>query len=129
MRKLGRLMLTPAGIRTCLKGLAETAVFRKGFMYYAQQAVGPLSVSEPNKTQTVRIEASVSGNETYRPFLEFNTDTTKVVNTSCTCPSDGICKHIVALGLAYAHALEPLPSSRTSSQERTLTDEQFARRA
>src|SRR5437764_3805652 len=87
--------LTEARIRA----LASAQSFERGLSYYQDGAlVGPLR-------QGLELRAECEGSE-YEPYqINVTLHAKGVGDTSCTCPYDwgGICKHIVALLLAYVH--------------------------
>jgi uncharacterized Zn finger protein len=87
--------LTEAQIRA----LASAQSFERGKGYYQDGAiVAPLQ-------QGLELRAECTGSE-YEPYqISVTLNTKGIAETSCTCPYDwgGICKHIVALLLAYVH--------------------------
>lgn len=102
--KLSRL--TEAQIRA----LASEKVFERGESYYRDGAL-----IEPLR-QGLQLIAQCEGSE-YEPYrISVTLGAGGVAETSCTCPYDwgGICKHVVALLLAYIYTpqifrvIEPL---------------------
>jgi uncharacterized Zn finger protein len=98
--------LTEAQVR----GLANEKSFERGRSYYQGGAL-----VEPLR-QGLELRAECEGSE-YEPYqISVTLDAKGVASTSCTCPYDwgGVCKHVVALLLAYVHnpqgfrAVEPL---------------------
>ena len=98
--------LTEAQVRA----LATEKSFARGQSYYQDGAI-----VEPLR-QGLELRAECEGSE-YEPYQISVTLAAKgIKDTSCTCPYDwgGICKHIVALLLAYVHnpqafrVIEPL---------------------
>ncbi|MGA9995421.1 MAG: SWIM zinc finger family protein [Pyrinomonadaceae bacterium] len=87
--------LTEAQVRA----LANEKSFERGKGYYQDGAlVGPLR-------QGLELRAECEGSE-YEPYqISVTLGSKGIEETSCTCPYDwgGICKHIVALLLAYVH--------------------------
>ena len=87
--------LTEAQIRA----LASAQSFERGKGYYRDGAI-----VEPLQ-QGLELRAECEGSE-YEPYqISVTLNTKGLAETSCTCPYDwgGICKHIVALSLAYVH--------------------------
>lgn len=76
-----------------LRELANTTSFKRGQGYYRDGAVSKLKGSGGVVT------ARVLGSENYRVELDLNG---RRLKTSCSCPYDydGVCKHVVAVGLA-----------------------------
>jgi uncharacterized Zn finger protein len=87
--------LTEAQIRA----MANEKSFERGKGYYQDGAI-----VEPLQ-QGLELRAECEGSE-YEPYqISVTLDTKGIAETSCTCPYDwgGICKHLVALLLAYVH--------------------------
>ncbi|OLE54356.1 MAG: hypothetical protein AUG51_08790 [Acidobacteria bacterium 13_1_20CM_3_53_8] len=93
-----------------VRALANEKSFERGQSYYQDGAI-----AEPLR-QGLELRAECEGSE-YEPYqISVKLGAKGVAETSCTCPYDwgGICKHIVALLLAYVHnpqafrVLEPL---------------------
>src|SRR5215218_8145736 len=91
--KLSRL--TEAHVRE----LASEKSFERGQTYYREGAI-----LEPVR-QEMELRAQCEGSD-YEPYQVGATLTKSgIAETSCTCPYGygGICKHVVALLLTYAH--------------------------
>ena len=98
-------MLTAKSIRDALEEAADVAVFVRGMRYAASGRV--LAITEERRDVSVEIEASVRGSRTYHSYLSLDEQYNEIENYECTCPyDDGMCKHVVALGLVYADKLE-----------------------
>ncbi|WP_315371279.1 SWIM zinc finger family protein [Paenibacillus xylanexedens] len=69
----------------------------RGFQYYKQKRVGPLTYSEQQG-----ISAVVQGSEEYEVTLSMQSLTT----SHCTCPVSSVCKHMTAVLMSYAEQLE-----------------------
>ncbi|KOY14252.1 SWIM zinc finger family protein [Paenibacillus xylanivorans] len=68
----------------------------RGFQYYKQKRVGPLTYTEQNG-----ILAEVQGSNDYEVTLSLQS-----LNTShCTCPVGSRCKHMIAVLMSYAEQL------------------------
>lgn len=76
-----------------LWALADRRVLHRGEESFKDGAVRRLRVHGD------AVEAEVWGSEHYRTRL----DLTPPFASACTCPYEGVCKHVVALGLAYLH--------------------------
>lgn len=120
--------LTEAHVRA----LANEKSFERGMSYYEGGAL-----VEPLR-QGSELRAECEGSE-YEPYqISVTLDAKGVAETSCTCPYDwgGICKHVVALLLAYVHnpqgfrLIEPLDKllAGKSSDELIAVIEEMLRR-
>lgn len=69
----------------------------RGFQYYKQKRVGPLTYSDHQG-----ISAVVQGSEEYKVTLSMQSLSTSY----CTCPASSLCKHMTAVLLSYAEQLE-----------------------
>lgn len=69
----------------------------RGFQYYKQKRVGPLTYSEQQG-----ISAVVQGSEEYEVTLSMQSLST----SHCTCPVSSVCKHMTAVLMSYAEQLE-----------------------
>lgn len=87
--------LTEAHVR----GLASEKSFERGEDYYHDGAV----LEPVRQERELRAQCEGSDYEPYQVSATFTKD--GIAETSCTCPYDygGVCKHIVALLLAYVH--------------------------
>jgi uncharacterized Zn finger protein len=100
--------LTEAHVRQ----LASEKSFERGQKYYRGGAV-----LEPVR-QVLELRAQCQGSD-YEPYqVSATLAADGIAETSCTCPYDygGICKHVVALLLTYAHepqAFPPIPPLAT----------------
>jgi uncharacterized Zn finger protein len=82
-----------------IRNLASESSFERGTNYYRDRAV-----LEPIR-QEMELRALCEGSD-YEPYqVSVKLAKSGIAETSCTCPYDygGICKHIVALLLAYVH--------------------------
>jgi uncharacterized Zn finger protein len=85
-----------------IRKLASSQSFERGEHYYENHMV----------SETVRQGMQLRGEcegSSYEPYeINVTLDAKGIASTSCTCPYDwdGICKHIVALLLAYVHQPE-----------------------
>ncbi len=71
----------------------DDVTIKRGYQYYKQGRVGALTLPAPQE-----ILAVVEGTDSYR--VEFNLDFFTL--STCSCPVNGNCKHMVAVLLAYA---------------------------
>lgn len=77
-----------------LRALVYRGIFERGRDYFEDGAVRHLH------RVGSRVEAEVWGHELYRTTLSLEPP----FASSCTCPyEDGVCKHVVAVGLAWLH--------------------------
>ena len=83
---------TKENINNFLKELtiADSRTFSKGEDYYDSECVYDVCLS----SETNLITATVEGNEEYE--INIHSDK-KQITGSCTCPVDGICKHLIAV--------------------------------
>lgn len=90
--------------RARLEDLAGTTVFERGEAYFDAGAVARLRITDD------KIKANVTGSTTYRVALRNAGE----LDADCTCPYAGegnLCKHAVALGLAWLSEQKPAKSS------------------
>jgi hypothetical protein len=71
----------------------DDVTIKRGYQYYKQGRVGTLTLPAPRE-----ILAVVEGTDSYRVALNLDFFTL----SSCDCPVNGNCKHMVAVMLAYA---------------------------
>lgn len=100
-----------------LRQLVSPEIFRRGAGYHQAGRVHHL-LREGNG-----ITASVLGQELYRTRLQL----VSPYHSSCTCPYEDTCKHVVALGLAWLdRERKPVDRARTSSASQPSLHEQVA---
>jgi len=102
--------------REDLRSLAKTKSFSKGSSYYR----GGFVRDAIRKGDS--FEAIVMGSHNYK--VNITTDGSEIIGHHCSCPYDwgGICKHIVALGLAIINRkyTTETHSNATNSQEKEV---------
>ena len=74
----------------------EEKIISRGFDYYLNQSVSDLDVIEDE------VFAFVEGTDTYEVIM----DPHFFLNSTCTCPYNGICKHIVAVFFTVYETVE-----------------------
>jgi len=109
------------------KTLAGDGAYQRGYAYYSEGRVGPLSISNS------RITAEVAGTQQYSVVLHH---TAKLFEGHCTCPASDnfdFCKHCVAVSLSYYYQTQTnqeLPDRSSKNQVldylHTLTKPQLA---
>lgn len=85
-------------VASMLEDWAGEIIFHRGTDYFMKKRVSNLAV-----TKDARLLATVAGTRTYVSALYLDGD--GELAGACTCPYDGVCKHIVALALAAREAL------------------------
>lgn len=89
-----------AGLRAAIEESAGYAVFSRGKRYAGGRQVGTITHTEEGVA--LMLEADVRGSRTYHTSLTFDSSHVRIGDYDCTCPYDyGMCKHVVALGMAY----------------------------
>lgn len=94
-------------LASILKNWVGEKIFQRGADYFKKNRVRDLVI-----TKDASLLATVKGSRDYVSSLRLDED--DKLNAACTCPYDGICKHVVALSLAGREALmakSTLPSS------------------
>ncbi|MBR2563041.1 MAG: SWIM zinc finger family protein [Paenibacillus sp.] len=91
--------------QTLIREVAElfnNLTIMRGFQYYKQKRVGPLTFNESQS-----IMAEVQGAEAYEVVLPIDSLST----SHCTCPVNSPCKHMAAVLMNYAeHQGRPVPA-------------------
>lgn len=85
-------------VASILEDWAGEIIFHRGTEYFMKKRVSDLAV-----TKDARLLATVAGTRKYVSALYLDGDGEPAGD--CTCPYDGVCKHIVALALAAREAL------------------------
>jgi hypothetical protein len=126
------LMANPAPLQEkSIRSLVSSAVFQRGRDLYQYDALSDLS--REGNTLTGCCEGSEP--EPYDLFVELEADGT-LGDMDCTCPYDDVCKHLVALLLAWVHQpasfeevkADALPSSSAlTGKLQPLTAEELIR--
>ena len=108
-------------LRQALKQEVDELTYQRGLEYYREGRVGFWAVRDVSP-QVLRISGTVNGSETYDSSLTYNTEEQAFTALDCSCPMGTACKHIVALGLTYAHATKAnaemeIPTQTTTDAE------------
>ena len=96
-------MLSSNVIKQALKEETEPQIYSRGLDYFRRGLVRKLSAKDSDGI--LIIKGTVEGGENYHVKLEFNLDGERFVELECDCPYWDVCKHAVALGLAFADSL------------------------
>ena len=104
-------MLSKSEIRSC----TYDTVYRRGVQYQEQGRVKSISVAQREsrkyKKPELLVESDVKGSsgKTYHASMLLSVDDDTILNYDCTCPYtySGMCKHCVALALAYREQQTP----------------------
>ncbi len=91
---------------TTQKALArqfQAHIFRRGQEYFKENRVRNFSVSEPDGSGLIVIEAQVEGSEDYEVLIYVNSLTDEFEEFECTCPyaEEDNCKHEAAVAMMY----------------------------
>jgi SNF2 family DNA or RNA helicase len=88
--------------RQALKDASTSASYSRGIAYYRGKAVHNIEVQKI-KPYIYTVKSIVEGSEHYHVAMDINIKDDSIANAVCTCPYNygGICKHIVATGLAF----------------------------
>ena len=90
-------------------------VFNKGLDYFRKNKVGDITFSE-NK-----ISAIVHGTDDYFTEVTFEDGKLRFI---CSCPVEGVCKHVVALLIASQQKLKALRQNKPLSQSTIVVEKQ-----
>lgn len=105
-----------APILDTLISRAGPTIAERGLNYFAEGLVSGLDIDKESA------RARVKGRETYRVELRARDDE---LSFSCTCPhamEGNLCKHVVAVGLAWLDALEPEQAQASADPEQEVRD-------
>ncbi|RJQ35659.1 hypothetical protein C4568_00515 [Candidatus Parcubacteria bacterium] len=92
-------------LREELASMADSGIYARGRRYAQSGKVR--SVKERTEGDEVSVEATVRGSQAYKTEMSYDARSGVITAYECTCPYDGdLCKHVVALGLAYADAVD-----------------------
>ncbi len=81
-----------------LHNIVERSIFLRGEEYYNSGAISKRSLNKQSKYVIV-VNGVIEGADFYEVVLNVDIQINKFIYTDCSCPYDGVCKHIVALGL------------------------------
>ena len=87
-------------VRDVVTEAADPFIFSRGKRYARDGHVAELSDAVAGNLLT--IEGIVKGSRRYRTTLVVDTHAKSLRSYVCSCPYEDFCKHVVALGLAYA---------------------------
>lgn len=93
-----------------IRELVSSQVFERGESYFRQGMV--LDIRESGDTLRARVKGS--GDEVYSVQIK---ESNGRILATCTCPYDGVCKHVIAT-LLYAKQQEIKPSSHGAFSEK-----------
>jgi len=131
-------MAVAQDIRQALREEASPQIYARGSDYFRAGRVSKLSVDEDFSEAIIAVTGKVKGNNLYKVEVDFDFDGESVATAFCNCPFEGeCCKHVVALGLAYAESLErenkkgvsPRAKKRTIATDADADDEARMREA
>ncbi len=93
-----------------LESIADSQSMSRGREYFFDGKVRDLAHLD-EKAGQVLVTGRVMGSKWYIVTLRIDSEHDKITRYSCSCPYDlgGACKHIVALGLAYANLASVIP--------------------
>ena len=81
-----------------LHSIVERSIFLRGEEYYNSGAISKRSLNKRSK-YVIIVNGEVTGSDSYEVVLNIDIQKNKFIYTDCSCPYEGACKHIVALGL------------------------------
>ena len=96
-------MLSSDTIKQALKQKTEPHIYNRGLDYFRNGQVRKWSVKDSGGILIV--EGTVEGGEIYDVELGFDIVKERFIKLECSCPYWDVCKHTVALGLAFADSL------------------------
>ncbi|MBZ4665301.1 MAG: SNF2-related protein [Mahella sp.] len=88
--------------RQALKDASTSVSYSRGIAYYRGKAVHDIEVHKI-KPYVYTVKSIVEGSEPYHVTMNIDIKNDAITSAGCTCPYNygGICKHIVATGLAF----------------------------
>lgn len=98
-------MVTQKIVKNAFRKVVTSHIYARGAAYYKNGKVKEF-FSEEQEDQTITVIGKVKGGRTYRVILKFDTKDEEFGEITCTCPYGDVCKHAIALGLAFADSLE-----------------------
>lgn len=107
-------MLTPEIIKKSLQRVADSSIYYRGVDYFHRGLVKQILTEEDKKEQLTVVAGRIKGGVIYNTTLIFDLKNETIFDMDCDCPYDGVCKHIVALGLAYTGSLHTREKTATS---------------
>ena len=93
-------------LREQLKNLAGQTIYQRGVSYFRMGAVERIHAVCRDDADIIIISGEVSGAEDYQTELVFDMEKDEFSGLECSCPYEFICKHAVALGLAFTEMYE-----------------------
>jgi len=112
----------PEMLRLGLEDEAVPEIFVRGERYYKSGRVIKCEADEEfDKVGiTIMVSGTVRGSRTYKVTLDINAHDVEIIDYSCNCQYESFCKHIVALGLAYADKCDKSSGINSDSEEDKL---------
>jgi hypothetical protein len=109
-------------IRSALRRIAGPLIYARGEDYYLTDSVEFWRRKDGDPV--VDITGKVRGTRLYNVTLGFDVHNEEFVAFWCSCPYEDVCKHIVAMGLAFAASLEEeeAPIRHPQATKRTKTE-------
>lgn len=118
-----QLTISKKVFRKALKRAAQPRIFSRGLWYFRYGRVKEWSAKEDATGKAWIITGKVKGGRIYDVSLGYDPEAEKFFDVACACPYEGVCKHIVALGLAFAESLNEQVKSVEVSRTKSATDE------
>jgi superfamily II DNA or RNA helicase len=117
-------MMTAKQIKAALHEASASHIYHRGWEYAHDGHVTHGQFAEDPSSGTLRLEGIVRGTRSYEAVVIFDAKRGGLKEYQCSCPYDNICKHIIALGLAFADANHPTrPSPAVKPLPRRLFPE------
>lgn len=111
-------MFSSKDIKQALKNEVESRIYSRGSGYFRDGQVRKMSIKNDKKDGAlIVISGEVEGSETYDVALEYDAENNEFWEMECTCPYGDTCKHMVALGLAFADWVEKNPQEAEALAE------------
>jgi uncharacterized Zn finger protein len=87
-----------------LKNQIDLDIYSRSLIYFENGQVKGWKVAKNPAENLFIINGKIRGTEIYEVRLEYDVQREEFSKLECTCPFGDICKHIVALGLAFAYS-------------------------
>jgi len=119
-------MFSSKDIKQALKNEVQSQIYSRGSGYFRDGQVRKMSIKNDKKDGAlIVISGEVEGSETYDVALEYDAENNEFWEMECTCPYGDTCKHMVALGLAFADWVEKNPQEADALIEKRIMEKQL----
>ena len=93
-------------IKNILQDCAEPQIYERGLEYFYDGFVLQWEADNKSFAGFTKVTGRIEGRRIYQTTVKFFYSAKQRISSNCTCPYHDVCKHVVALGLAYADSLK-----------------------